>query len=206
MKTTIGLWALAGALTAGSLAMAAPGTIEKVKISVTRKTGERRTSSPQGGARRVAQSKDTETYFVIQLQRMTPDTPEEVKVEYLAVIEGALGNLHPDLRGEETVKLPLGRAVELETESITLKTVSWNGGPRGGPGGGAAGESVYGYIVRVRSADGTLLAEKIQPRDLERKADAMFQEADKQEQRKDRAGNLGLPAPGGPLIPGVPRL
>ena len=202
MKANLVPWLLAGALAAGSLAIAATGTIEKVKISVTQKTGDRRKSSAQARVRKVTQSKETETYFTIELQRMTPDTPDEVAVEYLAVIEDARGRLRPDLKGEETVKLPLGRAMEIETESVTLKTVEWTGGTRAAPRGGAAGESVYGYIVRVRAPDGTLLAEKIQPRDLERKADDLFQQAEKNASRKEG----GQPPPGGPLIPGAPRL
>ncbi len=186
---------LAVAILGGAAASAAPGTIEKVRIAVTRKTGERRTGDLQTRARRVTQSKETETYFVVGLQRMTPDTPEDVALEYLLVIEKAPGRLRPDVRGTETVKLPLGREIEVETDPVTLDTVSWTGGPRGKPRGGTAGESVYGYIVRVRSTDGTLLAEKIQPRDLELKADDLIRAANRQEKRQERA--RGEPGDGG---------
>lgn len=166
-----------------------------VRISVSQKTGARHRGSIQTLPRGTAQQKTTEKYFEISLQRTRPDAPEAVTVEHLTVIEGAKGKLRAGKKVEESAILPLGRAVKIETEPVSLSTVKWSGGPRGTGGAGETGESVYGYIVRVRAPDGTLLGEKIQPRGLEGRADEFMKEAERMEKRKARADRLNLPPP-----------
>ena len=60
--------------------------------------------------------------------------------------------------GREEIAFQPGKPVVLETDAASLKGMQWNAGGFGRTGG--MKESVYGYAIRLRDAQGNLVAEK----------------------------------------------
>jgi len=190
-------------LALGALAAAAatvPGAaraqgIESYRIQVTRKTeGQRKgdaTRMPFRDAKMRPTSSDV--YYAIELRRMTPDAPESVTVEALIVLESPMGRVFPGGYSRETVKLPLGIATTLETDSVVLESVEWRG--RFGADG-AFGTKLLGYAVRVLNADGKVLAAKYQPREIEKDTDKLIEEWNRALNKENRDAPAN-PPPGG---------
>ncbi len=152
-------------------AWAQPGAaIEKVRISATRKTALQREGSTQQLPETTTRTTREEVFYRIGLQRMTPAVPEQVEVEWVLVVERAGGRLVPAGHGTSELSLPLGREAELDTEPVALLGREWGGGAD------SVEDDIHGYAVRVRDANGSIVAEKFQPKSLEQEIEPIIAE------------------------------
>jgi hypothetical protein len=170
---------------------------EGYRIQIARKSESPRKSdsrrfSMSGGAtvRDVAKT----FCYRIDIRRISPAAPEKVTVEALLVVEDVLGEILPAGYSRETVALPLGISVSVETDAIDLESVEWSG--RFGAKG-TFGNKFYGYVIRLRDADGNMLVERAQPLALREEADRLIAEW---KEEKERGVNDARPV----LRPGRP--
>ena len=199
---------------AATIAAAAGGAgpaPDKVRITATRKTADQKA----GGVRRTAdaqgRSTEEQVFYRFELTRIVPSAPAELVADWLIVIEGPAGGLHPGIAGRDEVVLDLGKPVVLETQPVAVKGLQWNVGGFGHTGG--IRESVYGYAIRLLDQKGNLVAEKYQPRNLEQRTEALGEEWNKKRQLQEFLEQLGKkkqpPAeetgrPAAPRAPSVP--
>lgn len=150
---------------------------EKLRVSATRKT----VASRQGPTQQLPQVSgrvdENEVVYRFEIQRVTPDVPENLRVWYLVVVQGALGNLRAGTMKEEEIVISGPRPVTLETEPVTLRRIEWN---RGGPGSGELREKAYGWAIRITDLEGRILLEKCQPKDIEPQLERLMKEAGKE--------------------------
>ncbi len=196
----IRLFALGGLLAAAAASpdlVRAQG-IESYRIQVTRKTEGQRKGDVSRMPFRDAKMRPTssDVYFSIELRRMTPDAPENVTVEALIALESPTGRVFPGGYSRESVKLPLGIATTLETDSVVLESVEWRG--RFGADG-AFGTKLLGYAVRILNAEGKVMAAKYQPREMEKDTERLIEEWNRalNKENQDAPGAPGNPPPGG---------
>lgn len=166
-------------------ALAAPAaTIERVRISGTKKSGAPSRGPAQQTTVSTANVKQSESYYRFEIQRAALDVPENLVCEYMVVVQTANGHLYPGATKTEEFVLTAAQAAVIESEPVTLRALEWqNQGIM--RGGGKVSEEVYGWIVRVKDEKGTLVGEKSQPKDLAVKWDALVEEGTKQERAKD---------------------
>lgn len=170
MKTilTVGL---AVAVTVGALA--APPAPEKVKVTATKKTTASRKGPQQSLPNVSGRVEEDEVFYRFELQRVALDVPQDLRIQYMIVIQGGGGQLRAGAAKEEEVVLEGLRPVAVESETVTLKKVEWN---RAGLGTGEIKEKLYGWAVRVTDGKGAILAEKFQPKDLETQMDRLLEQ------------------------------
>ncbi|HPQ17593.1 MAG TPA: hypothetical protein PLP04_20365 [Bryobacteraceae bacterium] len=147
---------------------------EPLRVSATRKT----VASRQGPAQKLphvsGRIDENEVVYRFEVQRLKPDVPEHLRVKYLIVIQGALGNLRAGTMKEEEIVVSGSRPATFETEPVTLRRIEWN---RGGPGSGELREKAYGWAIRITDLEGRILLEKCQPKDIESQLDRLMKEA-----------------------------
>ena len=154
-------------------AMAAPATPEKVKVTATKKTAASRKGPQQSLPNVSGRVEEDEVFYRFELQRVALDVPEDLRIQYMVVVQGAGGQLRAGAAKEEEVVLEGLRPVAVESETVALKKVEWN---RSGFGTGELKEKLHGWAVRVTDGKGTILAEKFQPKDLESQMDRLLEQ------------------------------
>ncbi len=147
---------------------------EKLRVSATRKTVASRQGPRQQLPHASGRVDENEVVYRFEIQRVTPDVPDDLRVRYLVVIQGALGNLRAGTMKEEELVLSGSRPVTFETEPVTLRRVEWN---RTGPGSGELRETAYGWAIRITDPEGRILLEKCQPKDIEPQLERLMNEA-----------------------------
>lgn len=147
---------------------------EKLRVSATRKTVASRQGPTQQLPHASGRVDENEVVYRFEIQRVTLDVPDDLRVRYLVVIQGALGNLRAGAMKEEELVLSGSRPVTFETEPVTLRRVEWN---RGGPGSGELRETAYGWAIRITDPEGRILLEKCQPKDIEPQLERLMNEA-----------------------------
>ena len=136
---------------------------EYIRISDSRKTVDRRTSGAQEVPRGTTSLTEKQVVLTFKLQRMSPQVPEQVNVEWVVMKEGMDGRLAEADRGSAVAMLPLGRPEEVETAPIALDERSWSVGGGRHHRSGNAEDDVAGYGLRIKGADGKVLAERYEP-------------------------------------------
>ncbi|MCX7818165.1 MAG: hypothetical protein N2652_02995 [Kiritimatiellae bacterium] len=172
IRTTLTTLLLLGVAIATS-ARAAPA-LEKVRVSATRKTIASRKGPSQQLAQVSGRVDEDEVVYRFEIQRLAPDVPENLRVRYLVVIQGATGSLRPGVMKEEEIVLAGATPATFETEPVTLRRIEWN---RSGPGSGELREKAYGWAIRVTDEQGRILLEKCQPKDIEPQLERLMKEA-----------------------------
>ncbi|MBM4156123.1 MAG: hypothetical protein FJ221_14030 [Lentisphaerae bacterium] len=171
-------------------AMAAPSMPEKVRVTATKKTAASRKGPQQSLPNVSGRVEEDEVFYRFELQRIAMDVPQDLRIQYMVVVQDAAGQLRAGAAKEEEVVLEALRPVAVESETVTLKKIEWN---RAGLGTGALKEKLYGWAVRVTDGKGTILTEKFQPKDLETQMDRLLEQWRK----------TGGEAPARPLRPAV---
>ena len=164
---------------------------ERLRITVTKKTADQRAGPNQQVGHASARAHEAEMLYRLEFQRLVPSVPENLTVEWLIVVQGAGGNLRPGAHGTDEIVLPPGRTAAMDTKPVTLKGWEWTAGAW--HGSGAIREDLYGYAIRVRDDRGTLVGEKYVPKDVEKRADALIEELQKQDNWKKVWDNIGKP-------------
>lgn len=147
---------------------------EKLRVSATRKTVASRQGPTQQLPRASGRVDEHEVIYRFEIQRLTPDVPENLRVRYLVVIQGPMGNLRAGTMKEEEIVLSGPRPTTFETEPVTLRRIEWN---RGGPGSGELRDKVYGWAIRITDLEGRILLEQCQPKDIDAQLDRLVKEA-----------------------------
>jgi hypothetical protein len=167
MKTR---WAAILAVTMAVSAFAAPSMPEKVRITATKKTAASHKGPQQSLPNASGRVEEDEVLYRFELQRAALDVPEDLRIQYMLVVQGAGGQLRPGVVKEEEVVLAGPRPVTVESDPVTLRKIEWN---RSGLGTGELKETLHGWAVRVMDGKGAILAEKFQPKDLESQIDRL---------------------------------
>ncbi len=152
---------------------AAPPAPEKVKVTATKKTASSRKGPQQSLPNVSGRVEEDEVFYRFDIQRVALDTPEDLRIQYMVVVQGAGGQLRAGTAKEEELVLSGPAPVPVESEMVTLRKVAWN---RSGVGSGELKEKLYGWAVRVMDGKGAILAEKFQPKDLEGQIDRLLDE------------------------------
>ena len=147
------------------LAWAGPAAaLDKVRITGTKKTLEKRESSNQKLPHGQTSLTEKQVIYAFSLQRMTPDVPEMCNVSWILMKEEMNGRLVEAARGESVVALPLGRAVNVDSAPVQLDEREWTGRHQGG----SVSSDLAGYGLRVLNSKGEVLAERYEPTDMQR--------------------------------------
>lgn len=154
------LLTLALALTALQPAFA----LDKVRISATKKTLDKRASDSQKLPHGSTSLTEKQVIYSFSLQRMAPDVPETPTVSWIVMKERMDGRLVEAARGEAVVSLPLGRAVTTESSPVQLDEREWVGRKHAG----SASSELAGYGLRVLNSNGEVVAERYEPADMQR--------------------------------------
>ena len=140
-----------------TIAFAASADAERIKISVNRKTADRRSSEQQGRHGTSVSSSTKEIYYRIDLTRQSSEAPESVLVQWAVLLEAPGGALFPGTLGNKKVILPINREISVQTDSFSLRKHEVSGRHSMG---NSIEQNVYGYGVRILSENGQLIEEK----------------------------------------------
>lgn len=138
--------------------------LDKVRISATKKTLDKRESDNQKLPHGSTSLTEKQVIYSFSLQRMTPDVPETPTVSWIVMKERMDGRLVEAARGEAVVSLPLGRAVTTESSPVQLDEREWVGRKHAG----SASSELAGYGLRVLNSKGEVVAERYEPADMQR--------------------------------------
>ena len=120
-----------GAVAAGILLMqSAPGAAPsgRFRITALKKTVARDQSETQGLPRGSTQLEEKKIIYRFEIQNQSTEfSQQELKVRWIVMVEGADGRSFPATPGEKTAVFPLGRAVTVETDAISLAERTWRG-------------------------------------------------------------------------------
>lgn len=166
---------VAGLGVAGSAESASPATPpapERVRITATKKTEAARHGAQVNLPNAVRRFNEDDVFYRFEVQRVALDVPEDLRIRYMVVVEGMAGRLRVGAAKEEELVLSGMTPVPVDTEPVTLSSMEWNRGRRGGSG--ETKEKLYGWSVRVLDAKGAVVAEKFQPKDLETQAEKLM--------------------------------
>ncbi len=163
MKTKM-LFALAAV---GLLSAAPAHALDKVRITDSTKTVEKRQSNDQKLPKGTTSLTTKELVQTFTLQRMAPDVPEQVTVKWVVLRESRDGRLEEATRGESVQRLPLGQAATVSTAPFSIMERSWVGRHHAG----SVSEEIAGYGLRLLNDAGTVLAEKYKPTSIEKQID-----------------------------------
>lgn len=153
--------------------LAAATAPEKVRVTATKKTAASRKGPQQSLPNVSGRVEEDEVFYRFELQRVALDVPEDLRIQYMVVVQGAGGQIRAGAAKEEEVVLEGLRPVAVESDTVTLKKIEWN---RAGFGTGELKEKLHGWAVRVTDGKGTILAEKFQPKDLESQMDRLLEQ------------------------------
>ncbi|MDZ4197859.1 MAG: hypothetical protein U1E27_01085 [Kiritimatiellia bacterium] len=169
---------------------------DSVRIRVVSRTGKEQAVSSRTVLRGTVEEKESEVTQQITLQRMNPTVPDVVSVEWIVMLETLAGKQFPADFGTKDADLPLARPVEILTPPVSLRGREWNVRR-----GGSMEDRVVAVAVRVRTSDGTVVAEWYQPKGIEPKVDEWIAEWKRMksspEKRQDPRGPRGPDAPPG---------
>ena len=146
---------------------------DKIRITVVKKTADSRVEGVGRGGRTDIQRRDSQVFYKIDLQRLSPQVPENLTVQWIAVVDGRRDGLNAAAHGEEEIVLTAAHPASLETKPVDVNTVEFSGRHSG-----AMGDEAYGYALRIHDDKGTLVAEKYLPKDLAAKAAKWFADID----------------------------
>ena len=138
--------------------------LDKVRISATKKTLDKRESENQKLPHGSTSLTEKQVIYAFSLQRMTPDVPDLPTVSWVLMKERMDGRLVEAARGESVVNLPLGRAVSVESAPVQLDEREWVGRKHAG----TASSELAGYGLRVLNSKGEVVAERYEPADMQR--------------------------------------
>lgn len=138
--------------------------LDKVRISATKKTLDKRESDSQKLPRGQTTLTEKQVIYSFSLQRMTPDVPELPTVSWILMKERVDGRVVEAARGESVVNLPLGRAVSVESAPVQLDEREWIGRKHAG----SVSSELAGYGLRVLNSKGEVVAERYEPTDMQR--------------------------------------
>lgn len=148
----------------GLLAASPASALDKIRISGTKKTVDKRQSSQQQIPHGSTSMTEKQVVYQFTLQRMAPDAPETLTASWVLIEETMGGRFTEAARGDSVIVLPLGRSVTMESAPVTLNGREWN---RKG-GGGSISSSLEGYGLRLLDDKGAIVAERIDPPALAR--------------------------------------
>lgn len=137
---------------------------------ITIKGTKKKESSREGG--RVRQGKNVATkqddlYYVFDLSTLSKDTPPEVTVRWVVLVNTMMGRLRVASQGSEKVALSAAKPTQVETPIFTLNEEK-------GPRGAKFEAEVAGYAVRVTDAAGNLVGEKFDPESARKRLSDAF--------------------------------
>ena len=138
--------------------------LDKVRISATKKTLDKRESDSKKLPRGSTSLTEKQVIYTFSLQRMTPDVPETPTVSWIVMKERMDGRLVEAARGEAVVNLPLGRLVTTESSPVQLDEREWIGRKHAG----SVSSELAGYGLRVLNSKGEVVAERYEPTDMQR--------------------------------------
>lgn len=105
----------------------------------------------------------------VNVRRMNPTVTGEVTIRWAVLIADMRGQLRPVTKGEQHIVVDVGIPAKLESDSFSLKTLSFDHNhPRGN--NVKREQEIEGYAILVLDAEGQELAAKFQPKSLEEKA------------------------------------
>ena len=152
------------ALALATATAASAATLDKVRISGTKKTLDRRESSAQARPRGQTTLTQKLVGYSFSLQRMSTDAPEKATVAWILIKEQKDGRTVEAARGESVLDLPLGRAITLDSAPVELEERDWTGRRNAG----TVSSQLTGYGLRVLNSQGEVIAERYEPADLQR--------------------------------------
>ncbi len=141
-------WVVLGTM----VAVAQPG-------SITIKASKKSAGSRDGGnitAGKNIRVSEHDIYYVFDFRSMSATPRENLRVEWVVLVETMKGKLRTASEGSETISLSSGQAATVETPLITLKAES-------GPKGKTFKGEIEGVGVRVTDAAGSLVGELYEP-------------------------------------------
>ena len=203
MKTGLAILLLATLAVAAIAASPAP---EKVRVTATKKTAASHKGPQQSLPNVSGRVEEDEVFYRFELQRVALDVPEDLRIQYMVVVQAAGGQLRAGIVKEEEVVLRGPTPVAVESGSVTLRKIEWN---RSGLGTGELKEKLYGWVVRVTDGKGAILAEKYQPKDLESQMDRLLEQWKKTGGRPpgdEKPSVLVVPGNDTRVVPGRPAL
>ncbi|OQW94784.1 MAG: hypothetical protein BWK77_08565 [Verrucomicrobia bacterium A1] len=153
---------------------ATPPAPEKVRISATKKTEAARHGAQKSLPNASRRVDEDDMFYRFEVQRVALDVPEDLRIRYMVVVEGLGGRLRIGATKEEELVLSGMTPVPVDSDPVTLRSIEWNRGRRGGSGENK--EKLYGWSVRVLDAKGGVVAEKFQPKDLEAQAEKLVKQ------------------------------
>ena len=152
-----------------------------VRLTVADKIVSEEKGAKQQLPRGNMQTRSTGVSQIITVQRMDATLPDQMVAEWLVVIETVEGKQIPVDYGTQDIELPFGRPAEVVTPAVTLMGREWGGKRRG-----SVSDQIVGVAVRIRKADGTIVAERYQPKTIELKVDDWVEECKKTGKESDR--------------------
>lgn len=176
MKTTLAMLVagLGMVVATETASMAAPPALERVRISATKKTEAARHGGQVNLPNASRRVDEDDVFYRFEIQRVALDVPADLRIQYMVVVEGMAGRLRVGATKEEELVLHGMTPVPVDSDPVTLRSIEWNRGRRGGSGENK--EKLYGWSVRLTDAKGVVVAEKFQPKDLETQAETLMKQ------------------------------
>lgn len=156
-----------GVVSALLVATAAVQGRENIEITATKKTRDTSKGGEQDLWRGTSRAVEKLVYYEIGLKSWSAGAPSDVNVEWLILVEGAGGRVFPGTFGSRSLALSAGQAATLETDDVKLEGREWTDGLNPG----TVKDEIAGYGIRVRAADGAVLAEKYEPPSVKSRVD-----------------------------------
>lgn len=191
-RAAAGILFLMGAAAAGQT----PG-LESVRITITSRSTPGKETARQGpwGRVRVLES---HAVHLFRFQRMDTSLPDRLAVEWVIAVEaGTDGTRTAADAGVRTVEMPFARTVDLTTTPVVLlsreRERRWDL---------SVSDRIAGVAIRIRTPDGTLVAERYQPRTIEPFVDEWITDWERQQAPRDRPRDRPRPPPRSPASDG----
>jgi hypothetical protein len=174
--------------------------VEEYEIKVSKKTDSKRESEIQQIARLSTRATSKQVYYQFNIRRKTATSPERVIVEYGVLVEGVGGQLQMREYDSEEVALAFAQTKTIETGNVTLRGREFDGLRHIG----SAEEELKGYGVRIKSFEGSILAEKYYPISSKNYISAEMDKRAVEERGKDRPADGNSEAIERPLQRPIP--
>ncbi|MCF7837134.1 MAG: hypothetical protein K9N49_00730 [Candidatus Marinimicrobia bacterium] len=191
------IWLCAGWLGGVSCVLGA----EAYEIKGVRRTAGTQRGNVQSVGRMETRATEQSVYYEFSFRRLQAASPEQVTARWLLLLEASGGAVLPAVHARETVQLPLGQIVKVETEPVTLLGREFQGRRTG-----QVADQIAGYAVRLLDENGVVVAEKYEPKSQQRALEQALVEAERPKlPRAPDAPKPPLPPGGWPLRRPRPR-
>jgi len=130
--------------------------LEEYQIKASKKTASKYEGSEQQRLKVSTKATRKDTYYEVEVRRMSPNAPKKVEVEWAILIELVNGQLKLAEQGSKSVSIPYGMTKKIETGTAMLKGREIDGPFRSSD----IEDDIAGYGIRIKDSEGNVLAEK----------------------------------------------